>query len=200
MIWLFLFAAEVATANSPILFTTAGTPGEGRPQIKVMAAAVKLYATPSLHSEVIAHLLFETPAVVSWRGAFTRTKSPGVLELRSDTLATTHDFGDISHLTGTESWLNPAEVRFNQGDKVPYLFYMGEGFCVVRYQHAVMATTLCSTLFDSDSSVVLRSQPEYEMWFDISSEETPSRWLMLEPGVAEWICTEPYDCEESSGT
>jgi hypothetical protein len=200
MIGIILLAAEIANSTSPSGFTAVGIPGEGRAMIEITASPVKLYATPSLQSDVIGLMEVKTPAIVAWRAGFTRTINPGALELRSNTLATAHTFGDITHLSGTESWQSPVKVLFNEGERLPYLFYMGEGTCVVRYQDALMATELCAMLFDPDSPVTLLSQPEYELWFDIAAEQAPAKWLMLEPGVANWLCTEPYDCEENSGT
>ena len=198
MIGIILFAAEVVNSISTTAFTSKGIPGEGRAMIEITASPVKLYAAPSLQSDVIELMEVKAPLVIPWRDGFTRTVTPGVLELRSPTVASAHDFGDITHLSGAESWQNPVNIFFKQGERLPYLLYMGEGTCVLRYQDSLIATDLCATLFNSDSPVTLLAQPKYELWFDVAAEQAPAKWLLLEPGTAKWRCTEPYDCEESS--
>jgi len=196
MIGLIVLAIQVASPTTKVDFTAVGMPGEGRPVIEIKVSTVRLFSAPSQESDVIELMEVKPPAVVEWRTGFTRTIRPGTLEIRSNTLAKTYEFGDIAHLSGAESWKNPVEVLFHQGARLEYLLYLGEGTCVLRYQGMVMATDLCASLFDSDSPAELLSQPEYELWFDVAAGDAPAKWLMLGPGIAEWSCTQPYNCEE----
>jgi hypothetical protein len=177
-------------------FTAVGVPGEGTPVIEIRTSSVKLFSKPSQEADVVEQMRVEAPAVIPWRSGFTRTVRAGILEIRANALAKTHNFGDVSHLSGTESWSSPVDVLFSQGERLEYLLYLGEGICVLRRERAVMATELCQSLFDSDSPAELLSQPVYELWFDVAVGDAPPKWLMLEPGIAEWRCTQQYNCEE----
>jgi hypothetical protein len=190
MVDLILIVAALAN------FTAVAIPGEGTPVIEIKTSSVKVFSKPSQEADVVELMKVEAPAVIPWRSGFTRTVKAGILQMRANSLAKTYDFGDIAHLSGAESWSNRVDVLFNQGERLEYLLYLGEGICVLRRERAVMATELCQSLFDSDSPAELLSQPVYELWFDISVGDAPAKWLMLEPGITEWLCTQPYNCEE----